>query len=62
MRDFEEFGDVEFEWIVLPMCGRQFTWSNKRSDPSFAKLDRFFISTEWEDKFPQTIQQGLASY
>ena len=62
-KDFEEFGGVvrEFEWIDLLLCGRQFTWTNKRSNPSFAKLDRFFISSEYDDKFPHTIQKGLAS-
>jgi len=61
-KDFEEFSDIvkEFEWKDL-LCGGQFTWSNKRSVLSFAKLDRFFISFKRDDKRPYTIQNGLAS-
>jgi hypothetical protein len=36
----------------LVMSGRQFTWANARDIPTFEKLDRVLMSTEWETKFP----------
>lgn len=33
--------------INLPLQGRGFTWSNERSNPHLARLDRFLVSDEW---------------
>jgi hypothetical protein len=45
--------------IDIPLRGRRFTWSNARTDPSVAKLDRFLISAEWSSQFPNTSQATL---
>lgn len=33
------------------MSGRQFIWANNRSVPTYEKLDRVLMDTEWELKF-----------
>lgn len=38
--------------IDLPLGNQKFTWSNMQSCPTLAKLDRFLISTEWNQAFP----------
>lgn len=51
----------ELELLNITLQGRKFTWSNEREDPSMAKLDRFLISEEWNNKFPNSQQQSLAN-
>lgn len=36
------------EMLDLPMKNQAFTWSNMQTRPTMAKLDRFLISTEWD--------------
>jgi exonuclease III len=36
----------------IHMAGGQFTWSNNHVDPTLEKLDRFLMSSSWEDLFP----------
>lgn len=43
----------------LVMSGRQFTWANNLQNPTFEKLDRVLMSTEWEQKFPLSTLQAL---
>jgi hypothetical protein len=43
----------------LQMSGRKYTWENNLSNPTFEKLDRVLITTEWEEKFPLTMVQAL---
>jgi exonuclease III len=38
----------------IEMSGRQYTWVGSGDDPTFEKLDRVLVSTEWEQKFPLT--------
>jgi mannosylglycoprotein endo-beta-mannosidase len=38
----------------IVMAGRQFTWAGSGHNPTFEKLDRVLVSTEWEDQFPLT--------
>ena len=38
----------------IEMSGRQYTWASSGDDPTFEKLDRVLVSTEWEQKFPLT--------
>ncbi len=40
------------EMIDLPLGNENFTWSNMQNNPTLAKLDRFLISTEWDQSFP----------
>jgi endonuclease/exonuclease/phosphatase family metal-dependent hydrolase len=34
------------------MVGRQFTWENNLLEPTYEKLDRVLMDSEWELKFP----------
>ena len=34
------------------MIGRQFTWENCLPEPTYEKLDRVLMDTNWEAKFP----------
>jgi hypothetical protein len=36
----------------LEMSGRKFTWANAPPNPTFEKLDKILVSTEWEQEFP----------
>jgi exonuclease III len=38
----------------IEMSGRQYNWVSSGDDPTFEKLDRILVSTEWEKKFPLT--------
>jgi endonuclease/exonuclease/phosphatase family metal-dependent hydrolase len=42
------------------MSGRKYTWVNNLATPTFQKLDRILMTTEWEEKFPLSIVQALA--
>ena len=33
------------------MSGRQYNWAGPGDEPTFEKLDRVLVSTEWEDKY-----------
>ena len=33
------------------MTGRQFTWTNSLTDPTYEKLNRVLMTTEWEFKY-----------
>ena len=35
----------------LEMSGRKFTWANSLPNPTFKKLDRILVSTDWEQHF-----------
>jgi hypothetical protein len=53
-----DFANFIFEQglIDLPMVGGWITWSNPRAG---SKLDRFLISTDWEEWFPEVCQKRL---
>jgi hypothetical protein len=36
--------------LVLP--SRQYTWANRRDNPTYDKLDRILESVEWKQIFP----------
>ncbi len=48
------FSDLvsKVELLDLPIGNQCFTWSNMQGSPTLAKLDRFLISTEWDQAFP----------
>ncbi|KAL5648137.1 hypothetical protein ACJX0J_042492 [Zea mays] len=53
-----------FKWILMAieLNGRQFTWANSLPNPTYEKLDRVLMSTEWEVKYPlvsQLFYKGL---
>lgn len=50
MNKFSEFVESN-DLINLPISGARYTWSNSQERLSMSKLDRFFISIEWDDYF-----------
>jgi endonuclease/exonuclease/phosphatase family metal-dependent hydrolase len=42
------------------MSGRRFIWANSMHNPTFEKLDRILVSTEWEQKFPLAKVMALS--
>jgi hypothetical protein len=45
----------------IHLQGRQFTWSNERMHPTLERIDKVFISTEWECLFPHHDLKSLPS-
>jgi exonuclease III len=45
--------------IDLPLIGRQFTWTSKRTIPTLERLDRGFINLAWDKSLPNTILTPL---
>ena len=43
----------------LELSGRQYTWASRREIPTFEKLDRVLVTTEWEQKYPLVTVQAL---
>jgi hypothetical protein len=43
----------------IELSGHKFTWANSLPEPTFERLDRVLVSTEWELKFPQAMVQAL---
>jgi hypothetical protein len=43
----------------IVLSGRQFTWANRRENPTYEKLDRVLASVEWEQKFPLVSARAL---
>jgi hypothetical protein len=48
-----------FELREIELSGRQFTWANSLPDPTYEKLDRVLMSTEWELKYPLVTVRAL---
>jgi hypothetical protein len=38
---------------------RLYTWTNNQKTPVLARLDRIFVSTDWDANFPLTIVKAL---
>jgi hypothetical protein len=38
----------------IVMTGREYTWAGPGDNPTFEKLDRVLVSTDWEIQFPLT--------
>nr|CAD1829333.1 unnamed protein product [Ananas comosus var. bracteatus] len=49
----------ELALIDLPMSNQSFTLSNIQRNSTLARLDRFLISTEWDQEFPLTKVEAL---
>jgi len=46
-----------FDLKEIDMSGHLYTWAGPGDDPTYEKLDRVLLSTEWEDKFPLATVQ-----
>jgi len=44
----------------IEMSGRKYTWANSLATPTFEKLDRVLVSTEWEQYFPLSTVVALS--
>jgi hypothetical protein len=57
----EEFSDFIFmhNLVDLPLEDGQFTWSNNQEDQIWFRIDRFLVSSEWEERFPEVSQRRL---
>jgi endonuclease/exonuclease/phosphatase family metal-dependent hydrolase len=57
----EEFSDFIFmnNLVDLPLEDGQFTWSNNQEDQIWSRIDRFLVSPEWEERFPDVSQRRL---
>lgn len=42
------------------MSGRRYTWANTRDIPTYEKLDRILLATEWEGKYPRASVHALS--
>ncbi|XP_073360724.1 uncharacterized protein [Aegilops tauschii subsp. strangulata] len=45
----------------LSLHGRKFTWSNEREVPTLTKIDRAFVSVDWELDHPDCLLQALST-
>jgi hypothetical protein len=36
----------------IEMSGRKYTWANSLANPTYERLDRMLVSTEWEQNTP----------
>jgi hypothetical protein len=55
MEDFSEF--IRGQSLVdIPLQGGQFTWSNNQA---WSKIDRFLLSPDWEEHYPDVSQSRL---
>jgi len=43
----------------LELSGRKFTWANSAKCPTFERLDRILVSTDWEQNFPLSTVEAL---
>jgi hypothetical protein len=43
----------------IHMSGGQYTWTNSQNVPTLEKLDRFLMSSAWEELFPLTTVHKL---
>jgi hypothetical protein len=50
----QAFNDLinELALLEIPLLNHRFTWSNKRTHPTLARLDRVFFNTEMNHIFP----------
>lgn len=49
----------EVEIMEVPLRNRKYTWSSKRPEPVFSKLDRVFTSSEWVVAYPILSLEAL---
>lgn len=60
MGRFRRFlNDLELQEAAL--LGRRYTWCNERRAPTLKKIDRWFMSVEWEQDHPDHLLQALSS-
>lgn len=58
MVDFNEFINEE-ELVDLPLPGGEFTWFRDGARNQFSRINRFLLSSDWEDFLGGTSQSCL---
>jgi hypothetical protein len=48
--------------LEIPLSDPAYTWSNKRDDPTLVRLDRCFVTTDWDAIFPNCTLSSLTRY
>jgi hypothetical protein len=56
MMDFSDFIE-ESNLVDLPLGGGPYTWSSGSDHPSMSRIDRFLVSFDWEDFYPDVCQK-----
>jgi hypothetical protein len=46
-----------FDLREIELTGHQFTWANSLPKPTFEKLDRVLMTTEWEFKLAKLLRE-----
>jgi len=48
------FSEIIFDQglMDIPLVDESFTWSNNRDSQVWSRIDRFLLSTKWEEQFP----------
>ena len=54
MQEFYDFINY-FALVDLPSRGGDFTWSRSGGDAICSRLDRFLVSLDWEEQFPNSL-------
>lgn len=58
MRCFSDW--INYHSLVdLQMGGASFTWSNHQSTPAMSRLDRFLVTSDWLETYPEVAQLAL---
>ena len=58
MLEFHDF--INYSALVdLPLRGDDFTWSRSGGDAGCSRLDRFLVSLDWGEQFPDSLQSRL---
>lgn len=52
---------IEAELKEIHLNGRLFTWSNESAHPTLERIDRVFITVDWELLFPHNDLESLSS-
>jgi hypothetical protein len=58
MMEFLDFIE-DFNLVDLPLGGGQYTWSSGTANPLMSRIDKFLVSTNWEDHYPDVTQKLL---
>jgi len=58
MLEFHDF--INYSALVdLPLRGGEYTWSRSGGETVCSRLDRFLVSLDWEEHFPDSLQTRL---